>query len=187
MKHKINLTFLQSMIVMPLMAMSIAQATPGSATILTEVNAQNQVPVLSEADMRERADIAAKIDTYLSDRNMPLAGYGAKMVEVAYENDLDPYLIPAIAVRESTGGKFACKTHDNNYWGWASCKVGFETMDVAIEKIGQHLGGNHPKTSSYYKDKDVKGILRTYNPPSVVPQYANQVMSIMTKIKNVQA
>ncbi len=175
------------MIVMPLMAMSIVQTTPGSATILTDVNVQNQVPVLSEADMRERADTAAKIDKYLSDRDMPLAGYGAKMVEVAYENDLDPYLIPAIAIRESTGGIYGCKTHDNNYWGWASCKVGFETMDIAIEKIGLHLSGKHPKTASYYKNKDVKGILQTYNPPSVVPQYANQVMAIMTKIKNTEA
>lgn len=172
---------------MPLMAMSIAQATPGSATILTDANVQNQVSVLSEADLRERAEIAAKIDQYYADHNMPLAGYGAKMVEVAYENDLDPYLIPALSVRESTGGKFACKTHANNPFGWASCKVGFDTMDSAIEKIGQHLGGNHPKTSSYYKDKDVKGILQTYNPPSVVPGYANQVMSIMTKIKNTEA
>ena len=186
MKQKINLTFLQSMIVMPLMAMSIAQATPGSATILTDVNVQSQVPVLSEADMRERAEIAAKIDTYLSDRNMPLAGYGAKMVEVAFENDLDPYLIPAIAVRESTGGKFKCKTKPNNLWGWASCKVGFETMDIAIEKMGEHLGGNNPKTASYYKNKDVVGILKTYNPPSVVAQYSHQVISIMTKMQNTQ-
>ncbi len=113
---------------------------------------------------------------------MPLLGQGKKMVEEAEKNDLDWRLLPAIAVRESTGGKFDCVKVTNNPFGWGSCKIGFKSNEDAIETVARNLGGNNPNTAKHYEDKTTKQILRTYNPPSIVPRYAEQVMNIMNAI-----
>ena len=129
---------------------------------------------------------AEAIDAYFAERNMPLEGTGMKMVEEAIKNELDWRLLPAIAVRESTGGKFACKKVSNSAFGWGSCKINFKSNDEAIEIVAKNLGGNNPKTARHYDEKDTVGILKAYNPPSIVPKYAEQVMSIMDKIGTVE-
>lgn len=125
---------------------------------------------------------AEAIDNYFKDRDMPLAGYGRKMVIEAEKNNLDWRLLPAIAVRESTGGKFACKRVKFSAFGWGSCRINFESYDESIEVIALNLGGNNPRTSRHYANKTTYGILQAYNPPSIVPKYAEQVMKIMDAI-----
>jgi len=157
-------------------------------TGLNVVN-QPQVSFIAPVDdqqidqtLKSKADA---IDAYFSERGMPLKGTGMKMVEEAEKNDLDWRLLPAIAVRESTGGKFACKRVKNNPFGWGSCKIGFKSIDGAIETVARNLGGNNPKTAKHYDDKTTKGILHAYNPPSIIPKYAEQVISIMDNIGEV--
>ncbi len=125
---------------------------------------------------------AKAIDAYFKMRNMPLEGMGMKMAIEADKNNLDWRLLPAIAIRESTGGKFECKKVLNNSFGWGSCKIGFNSNEKAIETVARNLGGNNPNTAKHYADKTVTQILRAYNPPYVVPRYAEQVMSIMKAI-----
>jgi hypothetical protein len=125
-----------------------------------------------------------QIDQYFSDRNMPLEGYGELMVRVADEYGLDWALLPAIAVREQSGGKvlpYNCpgKTKNYNTFGWGSGRICFTSFDVAIETVGMKLG-----TLSYYKGKSTYAKLQTYNPPSVVPTYAEEVIAIMNAIKS---
>ncbi len=129
-------------------------------------------------------EIRAKaIDAYFEARKMPLAGYGAKFVEVAEANDIDWRLLPAISVIETTGGKHLCKKIPQdkkwNPFGWGSCKIGFNSFNEAIETVGKNLGGNNPNTAHHYEDKTNKEILEKYNPPSVVPDYAKKVMKVM--------
>jgi hypothetical protein len=130
---------------------------------------------------RQKAEAEA-IDAYFSDHDMPLAGTGLKMVQEADANGIDWRLLPAIAVRESTGGKFDCKKAENNPFGWGSCKISFKSLDKAIETVAMNLGGNNPKTASYYDNKTTKQILNAYNPPSIVPRYTQQVIAIMNNI-----
>ena len=125
---------------------------------------------------------ADAIDAYFKEHEMPLLGTGEKMVQEAEANDLDWRLVAAIAVRESTGGKFDCKKVENNPFGWGSCRIGFDSLDEAIETIARNLGGNNPKTAKHYDGKTTKEILQKYNPPSVVKKYAEQVISIMNEI-----
>ncbi len=125
---------------------------------------------------------AQAIDAYFKARNMPLEGMGMKMVLEAEKNDLDWRLLPAIAIRESSGGKNDCGKTKYNSFGWGSCKIRFNSNEEAIETVAKNLGGNHPKTEKYYNNKTTKQILRAYNPPSVVPRYAEQVISIMNAI-----
>lgn len=120
-----------------------------------------------------------KIDAYYAKRGMPLEGYGAKMVAEAEKNNLDWRLLPAIAIKESTGGKFACK---NNPFGWGSCKIKFDSYDEAIETVARNLGGNNPNTAQYYKDKTTEEKLHHYN-NSVVPTYTAEIMKFMELIE----
>lgn len=123
---------------------------------------------------------AKKIDAYFAKRNMPLEGYGAKMVEEAEKNNLDWRLLPAIAIKESTGGKFAC---GSNPFGWGSCKLKFKNFDDAIETVARNLGGNNPNTERYYKDKTTREKLHHYN-NSVVPTYTAGIFEFMDLIEN---
>lgn len=139
----------------------------------------NQAP---DPKVLEKEVKAKAIDSYFKERNMPLEGTGMKMVEEAEKHDLDWRLLPAIAIRESTGGKNECIRVPNNAFGWGSCKIGFKTVEESIETVAKNLGGNNPNTARHYDNKTTKQILRAYNPPSVIPRYAEQVMSIMDAI-----
>ncbi len=150
-----------------------------------EVNgvlAFNQATNLETEALKIKAQKAEAIDAYFAERDMPLEGMGMKMVEEAENNEIDWRLLPAIAVRESTGGKNDCNKVKNNPFGWGSCKIGFDSLDKAIETVAHNLGGNNPNTTKHYDNKTTKQILRAYNPPSIVPRYAEQVISIMNAI-----
>ncbi len=124
---------------------------------------------------KERAD---KIDAYYKKRGMPLIGYGAKMVAEAEKNNLDWRLLPAIAIKESTGGKFAC--HKNPF-GWGSCKIKFDNWNESIEVVARNLGGNNPNTARYYKGKTTIEKLSVYN--SVIPTYNAEIFEFMDLIE----
>ena len=145
----------------------------------TDMGKKEIAQILKAREMRANANA---IDVYFARRDMPLEGTGAKMVEEAEKNNLDWRLLPAIAVRESTGGKNDCKKVLNNAFGWGSCKISFKSNGEAIEVIAKNLGGNNPNTAKHYDNKTTKQILRAYNPPSVIPKYSEQVMSIMNAI-----
>lgn len=189
---------MESFVILPLVTLSgpvsnIPQATSNMVTAPLIISSQklnidtkgafllafNQAPDPKVLEMEAKA---SAIDSYFKERDMPLAGTGMKMVQEAENHDLDWRLLPAIAVRESTGGKNECIRVPNNAFGWGSCKIGFKTVGEAIETVAKNLGGNNPKTAHHYDNKTTKQILRAYNPPSVVLRYAEQVMSIMDAI-----
>jgi len=137
--------------------------------------------VLYQKAEKQKAKAKA-IDDYFKSRNMPLFGVGLKMVEEAEKNNIDWRLLPALAIRESTGGKYDCKKVENNPFGWGSCKISFSSNEKAIEVVAKNLGGNNPNTAKHYANKSLKEILHSYNPPYVIPHYAQQVISIMNAI-----
>lgn len=191
MKNKNIIRFIHSLVILPVMTMPIVfpgiyntEITQNGLAQKFNIEAHRTLAIQDAIDQKLEAQKikADAIDAYFKARNMPLEGVGMKMVLEAEKNDLDWRLMPAIAVRESTGGKFACKKAGFNSFGWGSCKIGFNSNEEAIETIAKNLGGNHPKTEKYYDNKTTKQILRAYNPPSIVPRYAEQVMSIMNSI-----
>jgi hypothetical protein len=127
-----------------------------------------------------RAQRAEAINQYFEDRSMPLEGTGMAFVLVAEKYGLDWSLLPAIAVRESSGGKNAC---GHNPFGWGSCKLhNFGSYEQAIEALGKNLGGANEKTARYYAGKSTYDKLYYYN-GTVVPTYPDEVLAIMAKIK----
>jgi hypothetical protein len=205
MKNIKLIRFVEALILLPMTTMSgvpvgpIAQATANIVgnsispqtvlsqklnsidEFLTQKDIKTNVSV-EESNNKIKAEKADLIDTHFKERDMPLVGMGMKMVEEAEKNGLDWRLLPAIAVRESTGGKFACKKATYNSFGWGSCKISFKSNEQAIETVARNLGGNNPKTAHHYDEKTTKEILRAYNPPSIVLRYAEQVMAIMDAI-----
>lgn len=182
-------SILRSFIVIPMIATSLSLSSFTASVdqfVATQADDSQKISAEDRALQLEREENAAKIDAYFAKGDMPLEGYGMKMVLAAEKHDLDWRLIPAIAVRESTGGRHACKSVSYSAFGWGSCKISFKSYDHAIESLAEHLGGNNPKTARYYANKSIEQILKTYNPPSVVPKYAQEVIAVMNKIEEVK-
>lgn len=196
-RNKNLIRILESFVVLPAIVLSmpfggIFGAAEGDTTSIAPhiVFAQQNTEAVSTLSLNKAilekektiAYQAQAIDDYFSARKMPLKGTGMKMAQEADKNNLDWRLLPAIAVRESTGGKHACKSVPNSFFGWGSCKIGFNSKDHAIEVIAKNISGNNPKTEHYYSGKTTEQILKKYNPPSVIPNYAAEVMAIMDAI-----
>lgn len=162
---------------------------PTARVSMTEQNGP-LIETITDNQQKIRIDTAKNIDTYFANHDMPLEGTGMKMVIEAEKNNIDPYLIAAIAVRESTGGKHQCKSQASlgkvNPFGWGGCKLGFTSYDAAIETVARNLGGNNPKTAHHYGDKSTIEKLEAYNPRTVVARYPEQVMDIMNDMASLE-
>ncbi len=175
---------LQSILFLPMTALPIHASFLSSLSqipaplIISDIREDN-IPFLKQkAPVRDIfAERANAIDEYYAKYNLPLEGYGRKMVEEANNYNLDWRILPAIAMQESTGGKFAC---GYNPFGWNSCKTSFQSFDQAIEIVAMNLGGANPRTAHYY-DGELTETLTTYN-GDAVPNYARQVVKIMNTI-----
>ncbi len=177
----IILQFTQSIAVLPYFAMGLT--SPVLSADIFQPSLSGVVFVAEDKSSEEkqkealRAERAGKIDAYFKERSMPLAGYGSKMVASAEEHGIDWRLLPAIAVRESSGGKQAC---GHNPFGWGSCKISFKNYDEAIETLARNLGGKNPNTAAYYSGT-TRQKLHQYN-GTVVPTYTQEVLDIMESI-----
>lgn len=165
-----TIQFVRGLVLIPFLTTSSPLALTYSTQPMIQTAAESQAIVL-----KERAD---KIDAYFEKRNMPLQGYGMTMVLASEKHDIDWRLLPAIAIRESTGGKFAC---GKNPFGWGSCAIKFDSWEIAIETVARNLGGNNPKTARYYKDTETEVKLYHYN-GSVIPTYTAEVLEFMELI-----
>ncbi len=181
-----NITkFLQSFVAIPMLA--VASPLTGVVPIPVQApiasvsqNAESPAPAITTPEDQIRIERARAIDEFLESYDSPLAGYGMKFVTEAEKNDLDWRLLVAIAGRESTFARHACKKVTNSFLGYGSCKINFKSVDEAIERVSASLGGNHVGTAHYYDGKDTLQILRKYN--SVIPNYPKEVVRIMKMI-----
>lgn len=184
MNKKQIVSHLNSIIAIPVLAIAMPLSGLGTVTSLDAINnsltKENSVIITQEeVERKEKADA---IDSYFHKIGAPLEGYGMKFVLEAEKNGIDWRLLPAIAMRESTGGISACKRVPNSVFGWGSCKISFDSIDESIETVALSLGGNNPNTAHHYEDKTVTQILKKYN--SVIPNYSRQVIRIMKDIKD---
>ncbi|HRH23334.1 MAG TPA: hypothetical protein PK295_01750 [Candidatus Magasanikbacteria bacterium] len=120
-------------------------------------------------------DRADRIDAYFEKHNMPLEGHGKQFVAAADRCGMDWRLLPAIAVRESTGGK---RMQYNNPFGWGGATIPFADFDEAIDVVALNLCGDNPKTARWYSTTSTYRKLYFYN-GTVIPTYPNEVLWIM--------
>lgn len=114
-----------------------------------------------------------KIEAYFKERSMPLYDKASKFIEVAKKYQLDPFLLPSIAINESTGGKFLFKSF--NPFGFG--KKTFSSFEEAIEYVGDKLANG-----THYKGKTLEKKLATYN--SVKKRYTTSTFKNMKNMKN---
>lgn len=174
---------LNSFVAIPLVVSSLTGVNPNLVDATNSIFGVETTSAVAMQDVLVSSE-AKKIDAYFADRNMPLEGMGEVFVREARANNLDPFLVAAISVRESTGGRHACQSVTHSFLGWGSCKINFSSAEEAIRIVSWNLGGNNPNTAHFYANKNTKAILQTYNPPSIVAEYAYEVMDIMEKMRN---
>jgi hypothetical protein len=134
---------------------------------------------IREDAARQRLERITKIESYYARHNLPLQYEAEHFIDAAEEHGIDWRLVAAIGFIESTGGKYSCQTADYSAFGWGSCNINFDSYADSIDIISMNLGGHNPNTKYFYKDKNTRGILEAYNPPSIVPKYADMVMRQM--------
>ncbi len=177
--------YLQSIVAIPMLAVVIPLTGVQKISDMTLINdnkvevAPSVITTQEKEDLKKQAD---QIDAFFALYDAPLEGYGMKFALEAKNNDIDWRLLPAIAMRESTGGKSACKKATHSVFGYGSCKMNFKSIDDSIEIVAKSLGGNNPRTASHYDGKTTLQILRSYN--SVIHNYPNQVVKIMKMIND---
>jgi hypothetical protein len=115
-----------------------------------------------------RAGFLAK---FFSEHKCPALKHTLDFLEAADKNNLDWRLLPSIALVESGGGR-AYK--NNNILGWGSAEQKFSSVRNGIHQVASRLAN-----SKLYRNKDVLGILRTYNASA---QYPIKVIRIMRSI-----
>jgi hypothetical protein len=86
----------------------------------------------------------------------------------ADRHGLDWRLLPSISLVESGGGKNAAK---NNIFGWDSARRGFTSIRGSIDLVASRIAH-----SKLYRNKDLDGILATYNPRAGYPARVKSVM-----------
>jgi hypothetical protein len=101
----------------------------------------------------------------------PVGDLSQEFLAAADDHDLDWRLLPSISFIESTGGKAA---RGNNIFGWDNGLARFASVRAGIHVVAYRLA-----TSELYRDKDLDGILMTYNPGA---DYAGKVKSVMRHI-----
>lgn len=193
--NKQIIRYLQSIVAIPMLAVALPLTGIQSITDMTVIKdnkvetSDSAITTQEKEDLEKQALKAKQVDEFFKKYDAPLAGYGMKFVVEAEKYDIDYRLLPAIAMRETTGGKQACKNPKapNNNFGWASCKSGFESVDQSIEHISKTLSGNNANAKHYKDGMTTEKILKKYNPDSIIPGYSKQVIKIMKMIDSEDA
>ncbi len=168
----------RSIAVLPILAMGLTSPFVSAGIFQPSLDgSMNIAQVQTVAEKNVLSERAEMIDAYFKERSMPLYGFGEKMVKEADLHKIDWRLLPAIAVRESSGGKQSC---GYNPFGWASCDVAFKSYNESIEVLATNLGGDNPNTAKYYSGgTELK--LHHYN-GTVIASYTGEVLAIMDSI-----
>ncbi len=116
----------------------------------------------------------ARLRRFFSSLHCPVLGLAEDFVHAADDNHLDWRLLPSISVIESGGGK---AYRNNNIFGWNNGVQAFPSIRAGLNVVAFKLGN-----SPLYKNRDVFGKLRLYNPDA---SYAQKVMDVMNRISPV--
>ena len=112
-----------------------------------------------------------RIQKFFRERGCPAEQLAEEFLLAADRHALDWRLLPSLSFVESSGGKAYI---GNNIMGWGSARSSFPSIRHGVQLVASQLG-----TSSYYKDKDLLGKLKTYNPR---PEYTQAVLRVMRSI-----
>jgi hypothetical protein len=143
---------------------SLRSAKPGNAKASTVLSRPVRV------DPR-----TTRLRTFFSKLHCPVVDMAEDFIHAADDNHLDWRLLPSISVIESSGGKASI---NNNIFGWGiGGPLPFPSIRAGLNVVAYKLGN-----SSLYRDRDVLGKLKLYNPDE---SYPYRVISVMNRISPV--
>jgi hypothetical protein len=118
---------------------------------------------------------ATRLKRFFSKLHCPVVDMAEDFIRAADDNHLDWRLLPSISVIESSGGKAYV---NNNIFGWGTGgPLPFPSIRAGLNEVAFKLGN-----SSLYRNRDVFGKLRLYNPDE---RYPYRVISVMNRISPV--
>jgi hypothetical protein len=112
----------------------------------------------------------SRIRDFFHRNDCPAKIYAFDFTAAADQHHLDWRLLPSISMVETTGGKVR---RNNNMFGWDNGNVRFRSLREGIYHVAERLANASP-----YRDKDLDGILRAYNPR---PEYRQRVKTVMAQ------
>ena len=131
--------------------------------------AASAVPLNQKACFEPKPDARlTKLRRFFILRASPISHLAEDFLRVADRHGLDWRLLPSIAIVESSGGKYY---PNNNIFGWGNGSTRFTSIHRSIDVIGAQLA-----QIRYYKNKDLNGFLRVYNPVGDYPSRVKKVM-----------
>lgn len=129
-------------------------------------------PECPDATAQYRNDPRLKsLRRFLQRFSCPARDLAAEFLRVADQHGLDWRLLPSISVVESGAG---CMARNNNMFGWDGGKAIFVSARAGVHEMARSLA-----TSRLYRNENVDGILRKYNPDA---NYPGVVKSVMRRI-----
>lgn len=131
--------------------------------------AASAVPLNQDASFEPQPDIRlAKLRQFFILRASPISHLAEDFLRVADRHGLDWRLLPSIAIVESSGGKYY---PNNNIFGWGNGSTRFASIHRSLDVIAAEL-----TQIRYYRNKDLNGFLRVYNPVGDYPTRVKKVM-----------
>jgi hypothetical protein len=112
-----------------------------------------------------------RLKKFFTKLHCPVFDLADEFVHAADDNRLDWRLLPSISVIESSGGK---AYRNNNIFGWNQGLQEFPTIRAGIHHVAFKLA-----KSPLYRNRDLLGKLRLYNPNE---SYPGSVLSVMNRI-----
>ena len=113
----------------------------------------------------------AFLRAFFEQGSCPAAKLSSVFLDAADMYALDWRLLPSLSFVETSGGKAA---HNNNLFGWDSGRAAFSSAAAGIRAVAASLAN-----SALYRNKDLDGILRTYNTNA---GYGRRVKDVMRRI-----
>jgi hypothetical protein len=167
-KKKASFFSKQAMVAVGLLAL------PVTLRLEKVADAQSTKPAAKPAQAPSPDPRTDRLKHFLSRLHCPVAPLSEEFVDAADDNQLDWRLLPSISVVESGGGK---AYRNNNIFGWNNGDQLFPTIRSGIHEVAYKLG-----KSALYRNRDVMGKLRIYNPDA---SYAERVLWVMNRISPV--
>ena len=151
-----------------------------SGQIVSKMAVQQQMDCESIKEQIEDKKKEEAIGRFLARYNSPLQNSAKDFVEVAKKYQTSPYLLVAIAGKESTFGKRTCGLY--NAWGYGNPCIGFSSYRDGIERVCKTIMENKVYTK-FRRTQKIADLGPVYNKPTGYEDWVKDVEWFMQKIR----
>ena len=145
---------------------------------LETVPVAKPVPAKPPQKPAKKDQRAVRLRSFFAKLHCPVLNMSEDFVQAADKNHLDWRLLPSISIIESGGGK---AYRNNNLFGWDQGDQAFPSLRAGLDLVAYKLG-----KSPLYRNRDVVGKLRIYNPDLTYPAKVINVMNRISPVPNVR-